>query len=138
MRKLFLLAALFVATALHAQEYPAKPVSMIAPFPPGGVAEIVGRPLGAAMEKTLKQPVLLANRAGITGIHAPSRGGGPAGAALRGGRGRALAGGTGPGAGQIKAGKMRAVGGLGDKRLEGMAGLPTFKERGCKDVEFYI
>ncbi len=67
MRKLFLLAALFVATALHAQEYPAKPVSMIAPFPPGGVAEIVGRPLGAAMEKTLKQPVLIVNRPGAGG-----------------------------------------------------------------------
>src|SRR5215813_3929501 len=40
---------------------------MIAPFPPGGVADIVGRPLAAAMEKTLKQPVLVVNRPGAGG-----------------------------------------------------------------------
>lgn len=40
---------------------------MIAPFPPGGVADIVGRPLAASMEKTLKQPVLVVNRSGAGG-----------------------------------------------------------------------
>ncbi|MCC6212034.1 MAG: tripartite tricarboxylate transporter substrate binding protein, partial [Burkholderiales bacterium] len=56
------------ATALYAQDtYPTKPVSMIAPFPPGGVADIVGRPLAAAMEKTLRQPVLVVNRPGAGG-----------------------------------------------------------------------
>jgi tripartite-type tricarboxylate transporter receptor subunit TctC len=53
---------------LHAQDaYPTKPITMIAPFPPGGVADIVGRPLAAAMEKTLKQPVLVVNRSGAGG-----------------------------------------------------------------------
>jgi tripartite-type tricarboxylate transporter receptor subunit TctC len=40
---------------------------MIVPFPPGGVADIVGRPLAASMEKTLKQPVVIVNRTGAGG-----------------------------------------------------------------------
>jgi tripartite-type tricarboxylate transporter receptor subunit TctC len=47
--------------------YPTKPVTMIVPFPPGGVADIVGRPLAATMEKTLKQPVVVVNRTGAGG-----------------------------------------------------------------------
>jgi tripartite-type tricarboxylate transporter receptor subunit TctC len=247
MRKIALAAGLLVATALQAQDYPTKPVSMIAPFPPGGVADIVGRPLAAAMEKTLKQPVLVVNRpgaggavgmgvaakaapdgytilialssisifpvsdpingrpapyqladfapialvtadptilvvradgpyktiqdfvgsaksypnqinysssgvygtlhvamemfasaAGIKLYHVPYQGGGPAAAALLGGQVHALASGPGPVAGHIKAGKMRALAGWGDKRLALMPELPTFKELGYKDVEFYI
>jgi len=37
------------------------------PFPPGGVADIVGRPLAAVMEKSLKQPVVVVNRTGAGG-----------------------------------------------------------------------
>ena len=36
-------------------------------FPPGGVADITGRPTAAAMEKILKQPVVIANRPGAGG-----------------------------------------------------------------------
>jgi tripartite-type tricarboxylate transporter receptor subunit TctC len=63
---LFLLAGL-VAGAAFAQPYPTKPVTMIVPFPPGGVADIVGRPLAAQMEKALKQPVVVTNRTGAGG-----------------------------------------------------------------------
>ena len=247
MRKYLALAALAVAASLHAQEYPTKPVSMIAPFPPGGVADIVGRPLAAAMEKTLKQPVLVVNRpgaggavgmsaaakaapdgytilialssisifpvsdpmngrpapyqladfapialvtadptvlvvagdspyktihdfiasakaypgkmnysssgvygtlhvamemfanaAGIQLFHVPYQGGGPAVTALLGGQVHALASGPAAAIAQIKGGKMRALAGWGDKRLPIMPELPTFKELGFKDVEFYI
>src|SRR5687767_13463442 len=63
---LWLLA--FSACAAFAQEpYPSKPITMIVPFPPGGVADIVGRPLAAQMEKTLKQPVVVVNRTGAGG-----------------------------------------------------------------------
>ena len=62
-----LLLALFV-TALSAQDaYPTKPITMIVPFPPGGVADIVGRPLAAGMEKALRQPVVVVNRTGAGG-----------------------------------------------------------------------
>jgi tripartite-type tricarboxylate transporter receptor subunit TctC len=57
-----------VSLAGMAQDaYPSKPITMIVPFPPGGVADIVGRPLAATMEKTLKQPVVIVNRTGAGG-----------------------------------------------------------------------
>jgi tripartite-type tricarboxylate transporter receptor subunit TctC len=49
------------------EAYPSKPITMIVPFPPGGVADIVGRPLAASMEKALKQPIVVANRTGAGG-----------------------------------------------------------------------
>ena len=238
----------FATPGLRAQDtYPSKPITMIAPFPPGGVADIVGRPLAAAMEKSLQQPVLVLNRSGAGGavgttaaakaapdgytilislssisifpvsdpmngkpipyqladfapialvtsdptvlvvagdspyktvhdfieaakaspdkmnysssgvygtlhvamemfanaagiklFHVPYQGGGPAVAALLGGQVQALASGPAAAVGQIKAGKMRALAGWGDKRLPLMPELPTFKELGFKDVEFYI
>jgi tripartite-type tricarboxylate transporter receptor subunit TctC len=249
MKKLLVAAALsFVAPWLQAQDaYPTKPITMIAPFPPGGVADIVGRPLAASMEKALKQPVLVVNRSGAGGavgttaaakaapdgytilmslssisifpvsdpingrpapyqlsdfapialvtsdptvlvvaadgpykniqdfiasakaypgkmnysssgvygtlhvamemfasaagikmFHVPYQGGGPAVTALLGGQVHALASGPAAAIGQIKGGKMRALAGWGDKRLPLMPELPTFKELGYKDVEFYI
>jgi tripartite-type tricarboxylate transporter receptor subunit TctC len=47
--------------------YPSRAVTMIVPFPPGGVADQTGRPLAAALEKVLKQPVAVSNRAGAGG-----------------------------------------------------------------------
>ena len=55
------------ALALAQDSYPSKPVTMIVPFPPGGVADITGRPLAAMMERSLKQPVVIVNRTGAGG-----------------------------------------------------------------------
>jgi len=55
------------ASALAQDSYPSKPITMVVPFPPGGVADIVGRPLAAQMEKTLKQPIVVVNRTGAGG-----------------------------------------------------------------------
>ena len=239
---------LFVLSgAAGAQDYPTKPITMIVPFPPGGVADIVGRPLAAAMEKTLRQPVIVVNRAGAGGavgmtaaakaapdgytvlttlssisifpvsdplngkaapyqlsdfapialltadptilvvradgpyktiqefvayakanpgkinysssgvygtlhvamamfanaagidlFHVPYQGGGPALRALLGGEVQALASGPSPAAAQMKAGKVLALAGWGDKRVSVLPQVPTFKELGFKDVEFYI
>lgn len=65
-----LIAALLAlaASCAYAQDaYPSRPITMIVPFPPGGVADITGRPTAAAMEKILKQPVVVANRGGAGG-----------------------------------------------------------------------
>jgi tripartite-type tricarboxylate transporter receptor subunit TctC len=53
--------------ALSQDTYPSRAITMIVPFPPGGVADIVGRPLAATMEKTLKQPIVVVNRTGAGG-----------------------------------------------------------------------
>ncbi len=62
-----ILLILWTAGASAQDSYPSKPVTMVNPFPPGGVADIVGRPLAALMEKTLKQPVVMVNRPGAGG-----------------------------------------------------------------------
>jgi tripartite-type tricarboxylate transporter receptor subunit TctC len=57
----------WVLSAFAQAPYPSKPITMIVPFPPGGVADIVGRPLAAQMEKVMKQPVVVTNRTGAGG-----------------------------------------------------------------------
>lgn len=47
--------------------YPARPITMVVPFPPGGVADTVGRPVAEAMGRYLKQPVVIENKAGAGG-----------------------------------------------------------------------
>src|SRR6186713_1030204 len=60
------LAALPTSNA-NAQAYPDKPITMIVPFPPGGVADTVARPVAEALARELKQPVVVENRAGAGG-----------------------------------------------------------------------
>jgi tripartite-type tricarboxylate transporter receptor subunit TctC len=67
MKRTLFWALLAYCTAGAAQDYPSKPITMVVPFPPGGVAEIVGRPLASIMEKALKQPIVLINRPGAGG-----------------------------------------------------------------------
>jgi len=55
------------AAISHAQDYPSKPITMVNPFPPGGVVDVVGRPLAAVMEKSLKQPVIMVGKTGAGG-----------------------------------------------------------------------
>lgn len=237
-----------VAGPVMAQEaFPSRPITMIVPFPPGGVADITGRPTAAALEKVLRQPVAVTNRPGAGGAvgnaavanakpdgytilmalssisvipaadelfnrkpaysldqfapialisadptilvvhpsmpvkslkelvalarskpgqmsfsssgvygalhmpmemflyaaklkmrHVPTTGGGPAITALLGGHVELTAGGPAAISGHVKAGKLRPIVSWGGKRHEAYPDVPTFKELGYKDVEYYI
>src|SRR4249919_4310142 len=47
--------------------YPSRAITMISPFPPGGVSDTITRPLDAALEVVFKQPVVLENKSGAAG-----------------------------------------------------------------------
>ena len=241
--------ALVVAcgAAVADEPYPTRPITMVAPFPPGGIADLTGRPLAAALEKVLKNPVALVNRQGAAGAvgmqsvavskpdgytllvalssisiipeadklfartpaytvdqfapialltadptvlvvraestwktakefiedakkrpgqigysssgiygtlhmamellsqaagvklrHVPYSGGGPAVTALLGGHVDALASGPAAVLPQIKAGKLRPLAGWGTERIAALPDVPTFKELGYPEAEFYI
>src|SRR3982751_1395780 len=59
--------ALTLTPAFGQETYPSRPVTMVNPFPPGGAADVVGRPFAAVMEPLLKQPVLIETKAGAAG-----------------------------------------------------------------------
>ena len=250
MKRLVLAALVALAAALPAaaqDAYPSRPISLVVPFPPGGVADLTARPVATAMEKVLKQPVGVVNKTGAAGAvgmqfvatskpdgytlllalssisiipeadklfgrppaftvdqfapvalisadptilvvraespwktarefiedakkrpgqisysssgiygtlhmamellssaagiklrHVPYAGAGPALTALLGGHVDALASGPAVVLPQIKAGKLRALAGWGDKRVAALPEVPTFKELGYPDAEFYI
>jgi tripartite-type tricarboxylate transporter receptor subunit TctC len=62
-----LLAGMLAMPALAQEDYPSRPVTMVVPFPPGGVADTVGRPVAEAMSRFLKQPVVVENKGGAGG-----------------------------------------------------------------------
>ena len=247
-RRQFLIAACMLAPlAAGAQDFPTRVITMIVAFPPGGVADITGRPTAAALEKILKQPVTVVNRPGAAGAvgnsavanakpdgytilmalssisvipaadelfnrkpaysldqfapialisadptilvvhpslpvktlkelvalarskpgemtfsssgvygalhmpmemflhaaklkmrHVPTTGGGPAITALLGGHVVMTAGGPAAISAHVRSGKMRTIASWGGERIPSFKDVPTFKELGYKDVEYYI
>ena len=242
------LLALASTTIAHADEaYPSRPITMVVPFPPGGVADLTARPVATAMEKVLKQPVAVVNKQGAAGAvgmqsvavskpdgytllmalssisiipeadklfdrppaftvdqfapvalisadptilvvraespwktakefiddarkrpgqisysssgvygtlhmamellsqtagiklrHVPHTGAGPALTAILGGHVEALASGPAVILPHVKAGKLRPLAGWGAQRVAALPDVPTFKELGFSDAEFYI
>src|SRR3954454_15186542 len=62
-----LVGLLLVCAAALAQDYPAKPLRFIVPFPPGGGNDTVARAIAQQMSPALGQPVVIDNRPGAGG-----------------------------------------------------------------------
>lgn len=66
----FLASSLLAVASPHAaaQEFPARPLSIVVPFGPGGTTDMLARGLGAEMSKVLGQPIVVVNKAGASGV----------------------------------------------------------------------
>jgi tripartite-type tricarboxylate transporter receptor subunit TctC len=67
LRALTILALVAGGPAAADEAYPSRPITIIVPFPPGGIADLTARPLAAALERGFKQPVVVSNKAGAAG-----------------------------------------------------------------------
>ena len=61
------MALVLASATAPAQPYPNKPIAMVVPFPPGGIADLTGRVLAPAMANLLGQNIVIENRAGAGG-----------------------------------------------------------------------
>src|ERR1043165_1048357 len=72
-RRSFVIGTAASTTALWAgpipaqDAYPSHSITVVSPFPPGGVSDTITRPLDAALEAVFRQPVVLENKAGAAG-----------------------------------------------------------------------
>ena len=64
---LAVLSALGVFSA-EAADYPNRPIHVVVPWPPGGPTDAVARVLSQEISETLRQPVVIDNKAGATGV----------------------------------------------------------------------
>jgi tripartite-type tricarboxylate transporter receptor subunit TctC len=64
---LLILGLAFAGFAEAQEGFPSRPITIVNPFPPGGQADLTGRPLAASLERILKQPVVLVNKPGAAG-----------------------------------------------------------------------
>jgi tripartite-type tricarboxylate transporter receptor subunit TctC len=62
-----ILSVLLPGLAGADEPFPSRPVTIVNPFPPGGQADLTGRPLASSLERLLKQPVVITNKSGAAG-----------------------------------------------------------------------
>ncbi|MDP1838707.1 MAG: tripartite tricarboxylate transporter substrate-binding protein, partial [Reyranella sp.] len=59
--------AVLLAAPAGAQPYPSKPIRIVAPFPPGGVADVLARAIQPGLQEALGQQVIIENKPGAGG-----------------------------------------------------------------------
>ena len=59
--------ALLTPAAQAADPWPTKPIQLVIPYPPGGSADLLGRPLAVQLQQQLGQPVVLDYKPGAGG-----------------------------------------------------------------------
>lgn len=64
---LIAILGVLLSTAAGAQTYPSKPVRIVAPFPPGGVADLLARAIQPGLQEALGQQVIIDNKPGAGG-----------------------------------------------------------------------
>jgi len=62
------LSLLLLPSLAAAEDFPAKPIRLIVPFPPGGPNDIIARVVGQRMSELVKQPIIIDNRGGQAGV----------------------------------------------------------------------
>ena len=74
-------SGLLLSVAALAQSFPSKPVTLLVPYPAGGLSDVIARRVNTALGKALGQPVLVENLGGASGgiaaqktLNAPSDG----------------------------------------------------------------
>lgn len=72
-RSIALLAGVLLATAALADTYPARPVSLMVPYPPGGPSDAIGRIFSTPLGKELGQTVVVENLGGVSGAIAAQK-----------------------------------------------------------------
>ena len=68
MKRLIFLLCCLLAAPLYAQNWPAKPIKIVVPSPPGGPPDLIARMLAPKLQPLLGEPVVVENRAGAGGI----------------------------------------------------------------------
>lgn len=68
---LFAATTLGAATPVFADTFPSKPIKLVVAYPPGGSTDVVARVVASRLGERLKQPVVIDNKPGASGLLGP-------------------------------------------------------------------